>query len=155
MIDSAWGTLDRVAAFRLSPGEDLLLGIRSVCEKYDIRHGVILSGIGSLQGARFCDPAAQAGTKAGYGYGAPVALSGPVELISASGCVCEGEDGGVLLHVHCCFADEHGRAFAGHLIEGNAVLLTADLVVGSFSGISMDRRLDPDLGVFIVRPHQK
>lgn len=154
MIDSAAGTFGRVVAFRLSPGEDLLDGIQSTCEKYGIHNGVILSGIGSLNGATFFDPVALPGTKAGYGYSEPIVRTGPTELISASGCVCQGERGEVLLHVHCCFADSDGNTFSGHLIQGNRVLLTADLVIGEFDGILMDRRMEEDLGVYIVHPRQ-
>jgi predicted DNA-binding protein with PD1-like motif len=152
MISMAAGTLKRVVAFRLSPGEDILDGLEKVCNQYEIRHGVILSGIGSLDGARFFDVEALPNTKAGYGYGEPIVHTEPIELISASGCICEGEHGEALFHVHCCFSDREGNAYGGHLIEGNKVLMTADFVIGEFDGISMDRRFDEDMGVYLVNP---
>jgi uncharacterized protein len=155
MIDSASGTIRRVVAFRLSPGEDLLDGIQSTCEKYKIHNGVILSGIGSLDGVKFFDVTTLPDTKAGYGYSEPVVKTGPTELISASGCICQGQEGEILLHVHCCFADRDGNTFSGHLIRGCSVLMTADIVVGEFDGILMDRRMDDELGVYIVRPQQR
>ena len=155
MIEHAVGSLKRTVAFRLSPGEDLLGGIQAVCEHYGIKSGVLLSGIGSLRSARFFTPVVLPGTKAGYGYSTPVEEAGPIELISVSGIIGEGENGAPLLHVHCCFADGTGRTFSGHLIEGNEVLMTADLVIGELYGIFMDRRYDPELDVYLVHPTQR
>lgn len=154
MISMAAGTLNRVVAFRLSPGEDILGGIEKVCIQYGIRHGVIISGIGSLDGARFFDVQALPGTKAGYGYGAEIIHTEPLELTATSGSICEGEHGEPMLHIHCCFSDREGNAYGGHLIEGTKVLMTADFVIGEFGGISMDRRFDEDLGVYLVKPRE-
>lgn len=154
MVETAAGTLKRVVAIRLTPGEDLLGGITEACERYGIKNGVILSGIGSLQKARFFDPAVLPETKFGYGYSDPIEVEGPIELIAVSGQICAGEKGEVLLHVHCCYADEHGTAYAGHLIEGNKILMTADLTIGEFEGIYMDRRYEEDYGVYLVHPTQ-
>lgn len=155
MISMAAGALKRGVAFRLSPGEDILEGIIEVCRQYGIRHGVILSGVGSMDGARFCDVDVLPGTKTGYGYSDPIVHTEPIELLSASGCICEGGGGETLLHVHCCFSDPKGNAYGGHLLEGNRVLVTADFVIGEFEGISMDRRFNEELGVYIINPRQK
>ena len=53
MIEMASGKIIRTVAFRMQPGEDLLLGIQKVCEEKNIKNGCILTGIGSLNGARF------------------------------------------------------------------------------------------------------
>jgi len=150
----AAGKLKRVVALRLMPGEDLMGGIEEACNRYGIRHGCILSGIGSLNGVRFFDVEALPGKKAGYGYGSLIEVRGPMELISVSGSICEGADGEVLLHVHGCFSDKTGRCFAGHMIEGNKVLLTADVVIGEFEGISMDRRYDENLDIYLIHPRE-
>lgn len=155
MIEQACGTFNRAVAVRLSPGEDLLGGIQSACEHFGIHNGAIVSGIGSLRNARFFDPVELPDTKAGYGYSTPIEKDGPIEIISVSGSVCTGDDGGVLLHVHVCYADGQGNIFAGHLIEGNKVLLTADLVIAELEGVVLERRMDPDLGVCLIHPRQK
>lgn len=154
MIASAEGKLNKVVALRLAPGDDLLHGIEQACEKHGIKNGVILSGIGSLRNARFFDPVELPDTKSGYGYSDPIEKDGPVEIISVSGVICHGSDGEVQIHAHCCFADKTGESFAGHLIEGNTVLLTADIAVAEFDGILMNRGFDEELGVPIVRPRQ-
>lgn len=153
MVESAEGRLGRLIAVRLSPGEDLILGIEEACNRHNIRHGVIISGIGSLRSAIFCDPAELEPGK--FGYGEPIVHEGPIELISTSGSIGEGSSGEVLLHVHCNFSDGTGDSFAGHLVEGNIVLITADLVIAEFDGIYMDRYLDEELGVYLMHPTEK
>ena len=151
MFELASGKLIRPVAFRLHRGEDLLLGIQKVCEEKNIKNGCILTGIGSLNGARFFDPVELPHKKAGYGYSDPIILEGPIELVSASGLICHNNDD-ILLHVHCAFSDKNGTAYGGHLIEGNKVLLTVDMVIAEFEGINMGREMDPDLEVPIFHP---
>lgn len=154
MLESAEGTLKRIVSVRLAPGDDLLKGMEDACKKHGIKNGVILSGIGSLRSALFFTPVVLPDTKAGYGYSTPLEMAGPIELISVSGAVCEGSDGKPSLHVHCCFGDSEGNTRAGHLIEGNPVLLTADICIGEYEGIRVMRSMDDELGVPIAHPIQ-
>ncbi|MDR0486503.1 MAG: DNA-binding protein [Elusimicrobiota bacterium] len=148
----AIGSLTKTAAFRLGPGEDILEGLKEACEKTGINNGMILGGIGSLDGARFFDPVELPHKKAGYGYSEPVILTGPIELTSLSGMICQGVDGETLFHVHFNLSDGKGNAFGGHLIEGNKVLLTADIIIAEIAGIKMGRRYDENLEVFLFNP---
>ena len=52
---AAEGRMGRVVVIRLKPGADLLGGMQEACEQYGIHNGVILSAIGSLDGAKYCD----------------------------------------------------------------------------------------------------
>ena len=154
MLESAVGKLKRTVAIRLAPGDDLLKGMEEACLKYGIKNGVILSGIGSLRSALFFTPVELPETKAGFGYSTPIDMPGPIELISVSGAVCEGLEGEPSLHVHCTFGDSVGNVKAGHLIEGNIVLLTADICIGEYEDIRVVRSMDEDLGVPIAHPMQ-
>lgn len=154
MLESAVGKLKRVVAIRLAPGDDLLKGMEEACVKYGIKNGVIMSGIGSLRSALFFTPVELPETKAGFGYSTPIEMEGPIELISVSGAVCEGLQGEPSLHIHCTFGDSVGNVKAGHLIEGNIVLLTADLCIGEYEDIRVVRSMDEDLGVPIAHPIQ-
>lgn len=154
MIRSAEGKIGRTVAFRLPPGEDVLEGLAKVCEKHNINNGVIVSAIGSLQGAKFFSPVPLPDKKAGYGYGDPMQLTGPIELVTADGMICVGLEGETLFHVHCAFSDQNGNAYGGHLIEGNEVLLTVDMVIAEVEGIHMGRAFDEDLEVPIFNPTQ-
>ena len=42
MIEMASGKIIRTVAFRMQPGEDLLLGIQKVCEEKNIKTAVFL-----------------------------------------------------------------------------------------------------------------
>ena len=142
----------RVVAIRMAPGEDVLEGLKSACAEHGIGHGMILGGIGSLNGARFFDPIPLPEKKAGYGYGDAIELTGPIELISLSGMICEGEDGQTMFHIHAGLSGQDGSGYGGHLIEGNKVLLTVDVIVAELGGVRMGRRFDEDLDVFIFNP---
>lgn len=155
MISMAEGGIKRIVAARMSPGEDVMLGLEKICEKYGIKDGVILSGIGSLDGAQFFNPVPLKDRKAGYGYSEPIVMRGPIELAGLTGMICHDAEGQTLLHVHYSLSDQHGNAHGGHLIEGNKVLMTVDVVIGEIEGVEMGRGYDEDLEVFIFAPKQK
>lgn len=155
MITSAQGNIKRIVAARMSPGEDVLLGLEQVCKEYNIKDGVILSGMGSLDGAQFFNPVPLKEKKAGYGYSEAVVLRGPIELVGMAGMICHDDKGETLLHVHYALSDQHGTGHGGHLIEGNKVLMTVDVMIGEIDGMEMGRGYDEDLEVFIFAPKQK
>jgi len=151
-MEYAVGALGRVVGIRLSPGEDLLEGIMQGCVAAGIKQGVIVSGIGSLDGARFFDPVVLSGTKAGYGYGDLLTAPTPIELTGLSGIICVGDDGEMNVHAHYALGDTTGQSYGGHVAPGNIALLTLDIVIAEVTGIRMSRRLDPDLDVMIFHP---
>ncbi len=147
----AEGTIGRVLAIRLKPGTDIVDGIVSICKQKGIKNGIILSAIGSLDGARFFDPVAIPEKKAGYGYSEPIVLEGPIELISLNGMICNNSNG-ILTHFHFSLSDEDGNAYGGHVIVGNRVLITVDIVIAELDGINMGRSYDPELELEIFDP---
>lgn len=150
----AGGTLKKVYAIRFEPGEDVMLGLQNFCEEHQIGHGVIVSGIGSLEGCSFFDPMEIPGKPGLYQYGAPIELPCPIELIAMNGIICTDQAGKPSLHIHAAFADEQGKEFGGHFKEGNRVLTTVELVIGEFDGILMNRGIDPERGVPVFTPTQ-
>ncbi len=142
--------IGRVVAVRLSPGEDLLEGLTEACKKHSLNNGLILTGIGSLRAARFFNPVPLPDRKIGYGYGEPIALAGPIELLAATGMICKGDDGQTLFHVHLSLSDQNGGGWGGHLIEGNKVLITADFVLAEIEDMSMGRRYNEDVELMIT-----
>ena len=153
MIISAKGCVDKVIAFRASPGEDVLGALEKVCVEHSISNGIILSAIGSLDGAKFFTPV-PLNNKAGAGYSDPIELVGPIELLNATGMITHKENGDPDFHVHCTFSNGKGTSYGGHLIQGNTVLLTLDVVIGEIKGIDMVREFDEELEVPIFRPKQ-
>jgi len=152
-IEMAQGRLGRVIALRLKPGTDVLLGLEEACRRAGISNGVILSAIGSLNGVCYCNPV-ELPTRAGYGYGETLHLTGPIELTGAAGIVCHDETGSTNLHVHVTLSDRHGGAHGGHLVEGTKVLLTVDAVIGEIEGMVMGRRFNEELGLPLFAPRQ-
>ncbi len=152
-MEMAQGKLGRVIAVRLKPGTDVLLGLQEACERNGINNGVILSAIGSLQDPHFCNPV-ELPTKAGYGYGETLHLTGPIELTNASGIICHDDQGNTNLHVHMTVTDRHGTAHGGHLVEGTKVLLTVDVILAEIEGLVMGRKFDEELEVPLFAPRQ-
>jgi predicted DNA-binding protein with PD1-like motif len=151
----ATGKIQRVSAFRLKPGEDVLEGLKKACELSKINNGVIVSAIGSLKNVTFSNPIELPQKKAGYGYGDPLVLNEPIELLSASGMICNGQNGETLFHVHVCLSDKKGHAYGGHLLSPTKVLLTVDMVIAEIEEIKMGREFDEELEVFLFKPTQK
>lgn len=152
-IEMAEGKLSRIVALRLTPGTDVLLGLTEACKRAGINNGVILSAIGSLDSPHFCD-VVELPTKAGYGYGETLHLTGPIELTNASGIICHDDEGETNLHVHMTLTDRHGNAHGGHLVEGTKVLITVDVVIGEIEGMVMGRKFSEEMGVPLFAPRQ-
>lgn len=152
-IEMAEGKLSRVVAIRLTPGTDVLLGLTEACARAGINNGVILSAIGSLDSPHFCD-VVELDTKAGYGYGETLHLTGPIELTNASGIICHDDEGNTNLHVHMTLTDRHGNAHGGHLVEGTKVLITTDVIIAEIEGLVMGRKFSEEMGVPLFAPRQ-
>lgn len=150
----AAGTLKKVHAIRIEPGEDVMNCLQTYCGERGIGHGVIISGIGSLEGCSFFDPMEIPGKPGLYQYGDPIELPCPIELTSMGGIICTDQTGNPSLHIHATFADEQGKEYGGHFKEGNRVLTTVELVIGEFAGIEMNRGIDPERGVPVFTPIQ-
>jgi predicted DNA-binding protein with PD1-like motif len=69
--------------------------------------------------------------------------------------ICHDDKGEILTHIHANFSDKDGHAYGGHMLEGNIVLKTIDLMIAEIVGIDMGRRFDEYLNAFIFNPSQK
>ena len=78
------------------------------CRKYGISNGVIVSALGSVNGALFCDADVLPGKYFGYGYSDPIKVDEVLELTAASGIICHDAEGNINLHVHVNFSDKNG-----------------------------------------------
>lgn len=151
-MKSASGTIKKIHVLRVEPGEGVLECIQHYCNEHQIVNGVLLSGIGSLDGCTFFDPQEIPEKPGLYGYVTPIDLPTPIELVGLSGIICAEADGSAAPHIHACFADAEGNEYGGHLKEGNRVLVTVELVIAELEGLRMLRRPDPVKMVPVLFP---
>ena len=153
----AEGKPRRIVSARILPGTDLILGIEKICLEDGIESGTF-SVIGSLEKATFVLPVVKEGTKAGVGYGDPLTVSGPLEILSGKGFISKDDESaeGLFIHLHAIFSDSEGTIYGGHLLPGgNPVLLTLDVILMEFDMISLSREEDPEIGIRVISPSVK
>ncbi len=151
-METAKGTLAEVITIRLEPDSDVLKGIEEACRKYDLKNGVIISGLGSLRRAEYFNPLSFPDGRVAYGD--PIIREEILELVSISGIVCHDEDGTISPHVHVTLSRNDGSTVGGHLGYGSLVLATTDLVLGRIEQVDMCRRMDPKMKVPVFHPTQ-
>ncbi|MBI2910270.1 MAG: DNA-binding protein [Chloroflexi bacterium] len=151
------GKMGEIVLARFEPGEDLLLGLRSVIKERGIRTGVILDCTGSLVRARlqkFLKTGAIDRTPVGI-----VEIEGPLEasghgLIGqtrGAGGLGEYVDGEPYIHAHITVTSSEGT-FCGHLMPGTIVRSNREIshftvVLASFDGVVLTRVGDPSATV--------
>ena len=137
---------------RLNPDSDLLMEIKTIARDNNIRCGVILSLVGSLKKGRMrrvFDPKTQ---HMAYDMGTGnklrdcrvydiIEIDGPLEIVSSNGTL--SENGG--MHIHLVLSNGETLS-AGHLIEGNLVYTTVEVVLLTMSEIGSRRIFDPETG---------
>jgi predicted DNA-binding protein with PD1-like motif len=116
---------------RLSPGVDLRAALETEVANRSQRAGFVVSGIGSLRGARLRLA----------GAGEPVDLHGDLEILTLAGTVASNGS-----HLHMSVADCDGRVIGGHVARGCTVRTTVELLLLILPEWSFDRALDPATG---------
>ncbi|NJC27766.1 PPC domain-containing DNA-binding protein [Neolewinella antarctica] len=105
----------KIHALRLLPGQDLKQEIQAYVERNGIEAGFVQTCVGSLTDWHLRFANAPAGTT-GTGHFEIVSLVG---LVSTHG-----------THLHVSVSDSLGRVTGGHLLDGNVVYTTAEIVIG-------------------------
>jgi len=147
-MNVAKGTIRDILVIRLRRGDDMMGSIKEACLAHGVKNAVIISMVGSLNGATYYDPRFDPNDKSGISYGAPLVLESPAELLTAQGEICHREDGELSIHIHATFADSKGRAVGGHIIgEGNKCLNTLNIFIGVIDGVDMGFAWDEVLGM--------
>lgn len=149
---SAEGILSKLVMARLHPGTDVIEGITEACRQNGIRSGAITTCIGSLKRASFV-VVKPMDNRLGGGYSDPIALPGPVELVSSQGTVGVDESGASFIHLHGVLSDSSGRSHGGHLIAGACpVLITCEVLISGFEGMVASHRYDPEVEMKVLCP---
>ena len=115
---------------RLNPGDDL----RGALEALVTAPGeawFVISGLGSLSNPRLRLAGARTETT----------WTGPVEILTLSGTITpEGA------HLHVAIADAQGHVHGGHVVHGNLIRTTAEILLVRPAGWLLSRVLDATTG---------
>ena len=116
---------------RLPPGVDLRHALEEAAAGFAPAGCFVVSGIGSLQDAQLRLAARDAATR----------FDGPWEILSLAGTLTR--DGA---HLHIALSDGDGRVVGGHLVHGNRVRTTAELLLCRPAGWVLGRGADAATG---------
>jgi predicted DNA-binding protein with PD1-like motif len=114
-------TTGRVVIARLEPGEDILHSIEKIAIMKNIQSGQ-LSMIGAVSGVHL-----------GYfdreqKIYKDFKVIEDLEIVSGIGNITK-HDGKYVIHAHLVAADETGKCYGGHLLEGCEVSVTIELII--------------------------
>ncbi|BDZ69775.1 PPC domain-containing DNA-binding protein [Methanobacterium petrolearium] len=114
---------------RLIPGQDLKRALEEIRDEKDLKSGVIICMVGSLDKAVLR-----------MANGDNNIISGPLEIISATGTIAT--DG---VHIHLAVSDSEGVVTGGHLMSGSQVHTTVELCILTSDKI-FKREFDSETG---------
>lgn len=116
---------------RLFPAQDLKHELQRFVQEKNIQAGCIVTCVGSLQRAalRFA------------GRDNTTIFEQRFEIVSLTGTL--GLDG---VHLHIALSDENGVTLGGHLMDGNSVYTTAEVVIAELLDVEFRREVDPITG---------
>ncbi|CAN5691245.1 hypothetical protein BH10BDE1_BH10BDE1_01280 [soil metagenome] len=129
----------RAHALRLAPGRDVLNELKAYVSSHHLKAASIVSAVGSLKTANFRFANQSNGKK----------LNGHFEVTGMSGVIAESG-----AHVHASIADETGKTSGGHLLEGNLVYTTLEVVILEYPHLEFARELDSESGYkeLVIKP---
>ena len=120
-----------IHALRLSPGDDLKASLAEYCKQRQIAAATIVSCVGSLSKLHLRLASA---TKF-------LQRSALFEIVSLVGTL--SPDG---VHLHLSAADDSGAVWGGHLMEGNIVHTTAEIIIMELMDYQFQRVFDAATG---------
>ncbi len=105
-------SLRRLVVARFNPDDDLLLSLREAVRESGIRHGLILSGLGSLSRYHVHVVKSTAMPPGDTFFGE----DGPYDILMLTGAILDGR-----VHAHITLSNT-AKAIGGHLEEGCRIL---------------------------------
>jgi predicted DNA-binding protein with PD1-like motif len=118
----------RTYALRLAPGQDVRQQLQAFVQANQIKAATIVTGVGSLTTARL-RLANQEGATEYRGHFEVVSLVGTLSVNGS--------------HLHLSISDSTGRTLGGHLLDGNLVYTTLEVIVGVLEELDFRRETDP------------
>ncbi len=118
---------DKTYAIRLKPGQDLKLSLDSFIQAHQLEAAWIQTAVGSLTDYHIRFANQPNGSKA----------TGHFEIVSLVGTLSVNGS-----HIHISVSDSTGKTIGGHLLEGNKIYTTAEIVIGSSNQFQFKREED-------------
>jgi uncharacterized protein len=115
-------------AFRLKPHEDLKKCILDFARTRQIKAGIILTCVGSLEHYHIRFANEKTGSR----------VSGYFEIVSLTGTFSDSA-----AHLHISVSDNTGKTTGGHLLDDSFVYTTAEVVIGELPDLLFERVEDP------------
>lgn len=117
----------KIHALRLNPYQDLKKEIEAFVKKENIEAGWIMTCVGSLTQANLRYANQPKGTES----------KGHFEIVSLVGTVSVNGS-----HIHLSISDSLGVTKGGHLLDGNLIYTTAEIVIGESKNHVFTRQKD-------------
>ena len=117
----------RLVVVRLNPGEDVLLSLRAAVRDSGVTHGLILSGVGSLD-RYHVHVVKTTNMPPGDIF---FAGEGPFDILTLTGAILDGR-----VHAHITFSNTE-KALGGHLEEGCRVLTFSVITLAETDGVDL------------------
>ncbi|MBU0049623.1 MULTISPECIES: PPC domain-containing DNA-binding protein [Enterobacterales] len=115
----------RFIALRLLPNEDVIMALRQMIKKQNLKSAFIAGCVGSLT-----DVVLRFAGREENRY-----LTGKFEIVSLIGTL---DDQGE--HLHLAVSDENGLMCGGHMMPGCTVRTTLELVIGELEQVTFSRQ---------------
>lgn len=131
LVSPATASSMRTYALRLKPGQDVRQQLNAFVTEQQIRAGAVVTCVGSLTQA----------TLRLANQEHPTVYRGHIEIVSLVGTLSGNGS-----HLHLAVADSTGRTIGGHLLDGNLVYTTAELVIGVLENLDFRREPDATFG---------
>lgn len=130
-------------AVGIQPGEMLLESIRQACRQRDVRNGAVVSGIGTLKTCHMHYVTHTNFPPTDEFYW----LEKPLELLSVSGLVADGEP-----HLHIVVSCGRDEVYAGHLEDRSEVLYLAEIGILKCNELNLARHRDEERKIKLLGP---
>jgi hypothetical protein len=132
-------TQGRRFIIRVLPGARLVEELLRFARDVQLRHGVIVSAVGSVRNVRFSDIQAGAQLPITEPRMPVHRLDGPLDLLGLEGNLVPNEAGTIDAHLHVFAAKSSGEAVGGHLIEAE-VFATCEVILGEYIVEGVERQ---------------
>jgi hypothetical protein len=131
---------------RIPPRTRLMEQIQLFAKKVGLKHGVVVSAIGSVRDLSFSDIQAGAHLPITAPRMPVHTVEGPLDLLGIEGNFVPRQDGEVDAHLHILGAKSSGEAVGGHLIEAE-VFATCEMVIAEYIVEGVERQRSAKGGV--------